>query len=94
MKVFTCVEASLFSLWVPSGFSGFDMSIRYIFSLGALVTTTLVGGRAGVGRARIRASCKLELLPDLVVVASLLRGRVRTQRAGAGSLSELDFPLE
>ena len=59
-----------------------------------LVATTLLRGRAGVGGARTRARCKLELLPDLVVVASRLRGRVRTQRAGAGALRELDFSLE
>ena len=80
------MEASLFSLCVPSGFSGSEMSTRYIFSLGTLVATTLLIDRAGVGGARTRARCKLELLPDLLVVASLLSGRVRTQRAGAEAL--------
>ena len=94
MKVFTCVEASLFSLCVHGGFSGSEMSTSYIFSVGALVATTLVGGRAGVRGARTRGRCKLVLLSDLVVVASLLRGRPRTRRAGAGAPRELDFPLE
>ena len=52
-------------------------------------------GRYGWSRGfRTRARCKLELLSDLVVVASLLRGRTRTRRAGAGAPRELDFPLE
>lgn len=53
----------------------------------------LVGGRAGVGGSRTGARFKLGLLPGSVVVAALLKCRVRAQSAKIGTMKELGFSL-
>ena len=67
---------SLCSLHVPSCFgrsaAGSEVSTVWIFPQGVLAANTLVGGRAEVGVATVRAG------------ASLLKGCHRPVRGGAG----------
>ena len=72
LKGYHCVGAPLCSLCVPSGFGGrarSEVSKGYVFPLGVLAVTTLVGWIAVDEGTRARARCELEFL--LLSVASL-----------------------
>ena len=65
LKGCPCVGASLYSLFVPSGFGGSpgsDVSTNLIFAHGVLAAITLIVGMTGDGGTRARARCELELL--------------------------------
>lgn len=75
LKACLCVGASLFWLYVPSGFGGrlgSALSIGHVFQQGALAATALVGCRVGVRGARARARCKPWLFLYSVAVTALL----------------------
>ena len=77
-----CVRASLYSLCVPSAFSGravSDMNTTYI-PQGVLAAITLIGCGAGDGGAMAGAWCELGLLLCLGASTTLL---------GAGSIPKL-----
>ena len=78
-----CVGESLYSLFVPSGFSGrggSEVSMGSIFSWGVLAATDLVGGRDGAEGVRARAKFRQGLvvcsmaITTLLVVGSVYKG--------------------
>ena len=89
LEEYPCVGMSICSPYLPSGFggrAGSDVSMSHIFPQGVLAAITLVGGGAGYGGAKARASCELGLLLCLVAITFLL-GTVRgSQGAGAEAL--------
>ena len=77
--------ASLYSLYVPSGFGGrakLDMNARHIFIQDVLAAITLVEGGARNGGARTRAGPST-LLSDHHCP---IRGGVKSQGAGGEAL--------
>ena len=68
------VEASLYSLHVPTGFSGragSEVSVGHTFPWDLLVAITLVGGGDYVGETRARTKCENGLLFYSVAVSAL-----------------------
>ena len=75
LKRYSCVEPSLYSLYVLSGFSGragSDVGMIHIFPQGVPATTTLVWDGAGDGGARARARYELGLLLCSVACTTVL----------------------
>ena len=69
------VGVFLYSICVPSGFSGgagFDMNTRHVFPQCLLAAITLVGGGAGDAGARSGARCEvgLHLCPMAIITLS------------------------
>ena len=79
LKGCPCLETSLFSLCVPSGFggrAGSDVNTSHSFSQGVLTAITLVGGEAGDGEVGAGASCEAGLLLCSVLITTLSGVRV------------------
>ena len=86
-----CGIIPVYSVCVPwlDGRAGSEVNTGCIFPQSVLAATTLMGGRAGVGRARARARYKPGFFLCSVDIIALSQGR--TQGAGAGALRELGF---